>query len=92
MTMTTASVLAPAHDGVVDEPEPAARARRRTSPPSTRSRSFAEYDPLPTGSPGRCALLRREGLHSSHIAEWRKACVGGCCRSPERVELERLLR
>jgi hypothetical protein len=28
---------------------------------------------LPAGSAERGALLRREGLYTSHIAEWRKA-------------------
>ena len=27
---------------------------------------------MPSGSPERWALLRREGLYTSHIAEWRK--------------------
>lgn len=31
-----------------------------------------EYDALPKGSPERGALLRREGLYSSHLSEWRK--------------------
>ena len=30
------------------------------------------YDAIEKGSPERGALLRREGLYSSHIAEWRK--------------------
>jgi hypothetical protein len=30
MTMTTASLVAPAHDGAVDEPDPAGPARRRS--------------------------------------------------------------
>jgi transposase-like protein len=47
-------------------------------------------------------LLRREGLYSSHVAEWRKARDVGARdalaprakakRSPEQVELERLRR
>jgi transposase len=55
---------------------------------------------LPTGSTERGALLRREGLYTSHLAEWRKARAAGARdglapkakarRSPEQVELERL--
>jgi hypothetical protein len=62
----------------------------------------AEYDALAHGSEERGALLRREGLYTSHIAEWRKARDVGAReglapkpkakRSPEQVELERLRR
>lgn len=102
MTMTTASLLARAHDGVVDEPDPAARPRRRTFTAEYKEQILAEYDALPVGSAERGALLRREGLYSSHIAEWRKARDVGAReglapkakprRSPEQVELEKLRR
>jgi hypothetical protein len=36
---------------------------------------LAEYDAAPEGAKG--ALLRREGLYSSHIVEWRKARDAG---------------
>ena len=61
-----------------------------------------EYDALPSGSTERGALLRREGLYTSHIAEWRKARDAGARdglapkpksrRSPEQVELDKLRR
>ena len=73
MTMTTASLLARVHDGVVDEPDPAARPRRRSFTAEYKSAILDEYDALPVGSPDRGALLRREGLYTSHIAEWHKA-------------------
>ena len=102
MTMTTASLLARAHDGVVDEPDPAARPRRRTFTAEYKERMLAEYDALPHGSEQRGALLRREGLYTSHIAEWRKARDAGAReglapkakarRSPEQVEVEKLRR
>lgn len=102
MTMTTASMLALAHDGVVDEPDPAARPRRRSFTAEYKSRVLAEYDGLPPGSEGRGALLRREGLYSSHLAEWRKARdaaarqglapKGKARRSPEWFEVEKLRR
>jgi transposase len=102
MTMTTASLAARAHDGAVDEPDPAARPRRRTFTAEYKARILDEYDALPVGSQERGALLRREGLYSSHLAEWRKARSAGALeglapkakarRSPEQVELERLRR
>ena len=102
MTMTTASLLGRAHDGVMDESDPAARPRRRSFSAEYKEGILAEYDALPPGSTERGALLRREGLYTSHIAEWRKARDAGArgglapklkpCRSPEQVELERLRR
>ena len=102
MTMTTASLLARAHDGVVDEPDPAARPRRRTFTAGYKEQILDEYDSLRSGSTERGALLRRGGLYSSHIAEWRKArdAAAGqglapkarAKRSPERVEVEKLRR
>jgi len=102
MTMTTASLLARAHDGVVDEPDPAARPRRRTFTAEYKERILDGYDALPAGSTERGALLRREGLYTSHIAEWRKAREAGAReglapkakprRSSEQIELERLRR
>jgi transposase-like protein len=73
MTMTSASLLARANDGVVDEPDPAARPRRRSFTAEYKARILDEYDALPVGTSERGALLRREGLYSSHLAEWRKA-------------------
>ena len=100
--MTTASLLVRAHDGVMDESDPAARPRRRSFSAEYKEGILAEYDALPPGSTERGALLRREGLYTSHIAEWRKArdagARGGLApklkprRSPEQVELERLRR
>jgi len=102
MTMTTASLIARAHDGVVDEPDPAARPRRRSFTAEYKDRILDEYDVLAVGSSERGALLRREGLYSSHLAEWRKARDAGARaalaprakprRSAEQVELERLRR
>jgi transposase len=102
MTMTTASLLARAHDGVVDEPDRAARPRRRSFTAEYKERILAEYDALAAGSEGRGGLLRREGLYTSHIAEWRKARDAGARdglaakpkprRSSEQVEVEKLRR
>ena len=102
MTMTNASLLARAHDGVVDEPDPAARPRRRSFTAEYKARILDEYDALPVGTSERGALLRREGLYSSHLVEWRKARYVGARdalaprakprRSAEQVELERVRR
>jgi transposase-like protein len=102
MTMTTASLLARAHDDVVDELDPAARPRRRSFTAEYKEQILDEYDALPSGSTERGALLRREGLYTSHIAEWRKARDAGARvglapkaksrRSAEQVEVEKLRR
>ena len=102
MTMTTASLGARADDGVVDEPDPAARPRRRSFTAEYKGQILDEYDALPLDSTERGALLRREGLYTSHIAEWRKARNAGARvglapkakprRSAEQVELEKLRR
>ena len=44
------------------------------------------YDALPKGSAERGAFLRREGLYSSHLSEWRKqrdtGALAGLAPSP----------
>ena len=96
-------MLARVHDeGVVDEPDPAARPRRRSFTAEYKARIVDEYDALAAGSTERGALLRREGLYTSHISEWRKAREAGGRealapkakrrRSAEQVELEKLRR
>jgi transposase len=103
MTMTTTALLGRAHDGGVDEPDPAARPRRRSFTAEYKGQILDEYDALPQGSAERGAILRREGLYTSHIAEWRKARDAGATagltprprpgrKTPEQVELERLRR
>src|SRR5215203_1574092 len=100
--MTTASSLARVQDGVVYDPGAAARPRRRSFTAEYKERILDEYDGLAAGSAERGALLRREGLYTSHIAEWRRARDAGAHqglvpkaklrRSPEQVELEKLRR
>ena len=51
------------------------RARRRTFTAKYKLEVLAEYDAAADGEKG--ALLRREGLYSSHIVEWRKARDAG---------------
>jgi transposase-like protein len=100
--MTSASLTTRAQNGGVDESDPAARARRRSFTAEFKARVVAEYDALPYGSEERGALLRREGLYTSHIAEWRRARDVGARdglapkpkakRSAEQIELEKLRR
>ena len=51
------------------------RAGRRRFAPEYKARILAEYERLPDGEKG--ALLRREGLYSSLITDWRKQAARG---------------
>ncbi|WP_435110773.1 hypothetical protein [Nocardiopsis synnemataformans] len=55
---------------------PAAKPQRRTFTPEYKLRIVAEHDACTTGTE-RAALLRRERLYYSHIAEWRTARDSG---------------
>ena len=57
------------------DPEVSERARRRTFTAPYKLKVLAEYDAAPDGQKG--ALLRREGLYSSLIVEWRRARDAG---------------
>ena len=57
------------------DPEVPARARRRTFTAQYKLEILAAYDAAPEGEKG--ALLRREGLYSSHLVEWRRARDAG---------------
>ena len=84
----------------VPDPEVPAKARSRTYSASYKARILNEYESLDKA--GKGALLRREGLYTSHIAEWRKARDVGARdglaskarprRSAEQAELEKLRR
>jgi transposase-like protein len=57
------------------DPEVTPRATRRRFTAEYKARILAEYeDASPTV---RGAILRREGLYSSHLAEWRKQAARG---------------
>jgi transposase len=74
MTMTGRD----AHPGrVTDETDPQVpeRARRRSFPAAYKLEVLAEYDTAGPGEKG--AVLRRHGLYSSHVTEWRKARDAG---------------
>lgn len=51
--------------------DPAPRPKRRTFTAEYKARILAGHDAFPKGGSERGALLRREGLYSSHIIEWR---------------------
>ena len=64
-------------DGGRQRPDPQVpeRARRRTFTAKYKLEVLAAYDAAPAGEKG--AVLRREGLYSSHIVEWRRARDAG---------------
>lgn len=73
--------------------------RRRSFTAQYKLDVLAEYESAPEGTRG--AILRREGLYSSHLVEWRKARDAGALsglsrppsarkKAPEQVELEKL--
>ena len=57
------------------DPEVPERARRRRFTAKYKLEILAAYDAAPDGQKG--ALLRREGLYSSHIVAWRRARDAG---------------
>lgn len=98
MTMTSAALLTRAQDGGVGD-DPAAKPTRRRFDAAYKLAILDEYERL-TDSGAKGALLRREGLYSSHIVEWRRARDVGALkelapktrsarRTPEQVELDR---
>ena len=73
MTMPTL-LMQRAHDEAMGDDAPTCPTSLGggASPPSTSWRSCDEYDAC-AGDGDKGALLRREGLYSSHIVEWRRA-------------------
>jgi transposase len=57
------------------DPEVPGRARRRTFTAKYKQEILAAYEAAPIGEKG--AILRREGLYSSLITEWRRARDAG---------------
>lgn len=86
--------------------DPAPRSSRRVFSPEYKLAIVTEYENAPTGEKG--AILRREGLYSSHIIEWTRARDAGTLtatapadpvtpskrpkKSAEQIELEELRR
>ncbi len=77
--MSVTTQVAPVGDAVrveeVPDPQVPKRARRRSYSARYKAAILAEYDALDRD--GRGALLRREGLYSSLISEWRKQAAKG---------------
>ena len=100
MTMSMADLHAvPVDDGTVSPR--AGQPKRRTFTAEYKLAILAEYEAAEPGAKG--ALLRREGLYSSHLVEWRRARDAGALAglqpapradkpTPEQVEVERLRR
>jgi transposase len=85
--------------------DPAPRPSRRAFTSEYKLAIVTEYEQAPNGQKG--AILRREGLYSSHIIEWTRARDGGALtgtsnksdaaarparKTPEERELDRLRR
>jgi transposase len=100
MTLTSTTLLDRAHNGVVsdahdDAVDPAAKATRRRFTREFKARIVDEYDAADREQRG--ALLRREGLYTSHISEWRHQLAdvetpasSRRRRTAEQAELDRL--
>lgn len=100
--MTTMTTLPPRADagamnGRPPDPEVPEKPKRRKFSAAYKQRILAEADATPEGEIG--ALLRREGLYSSHLVDWRNqrdrgtlgtAKPGRPPRDPRDVELEAL--
>ena len=70
--------------GEQDRPDPEVpeKARRRSFTAQYKLDVVAEYDAAAAGEKG--AVLRREGLYSSHVTEWRRARDAGTLAGPAR--------
>src|ERR1700730_9802148 len=73
------SVAAGTDRGAGDRPNPevVARAKRRSFTGEYKQRVLAEADKAKGESGGIGALLRREGLYSSHLVTWRQERAAG---------------
>jgi transposase len=85
--------------------DPAPRPSRRVFSPEYKLAVVTEYENAPNGEEG--AILRREGLYSSHVIEWTRARDAGALtngpadpatpskrpkRTADQIELEKLRR
>ncbi len=103
--MSTPPDEQPRRPAAGEQADPAPRPTRRVFSPEYKLAMIAEYENAPNGEKG--AVLRREGLYSSHIIEWTRARDAGALASgptesatpakrakktAEQVELEKLRR
>ncbi len=56
----------------MDEIDPAPKPKRRTFTAAEKLAHLDAFDALEKGSTERGEYVRREGLYSSHLSEWRK--------------------
>ena len=97
LTLTAADLPGTSADNVLMSPR-SYQPRRRSFTAKYKLDILAEYDAADPAARG--VLLRREGLYSSHLSEWRKARDSGALgaatptarsgRSPEQVENAKL--
>jgi transposase-like protein len=66
--------------GSTPQGDPASRPSRRAFSPEYKLAILAEYEQAPNGQKG--AILRREGLYSSHVIEWARARDAGALTGP----------
>lgn len=102
MTLTTLTMERAHHAAMDGDPSLPERPVRRTFSAEYKARILAEYEAA-TEDGAKGALLRREGLYTSHIVDWRRARDAGAlaglaqkprprASSPEQLELARLRR
>ena len=102
MTMSTLTMERAHHAAMDGDPSPPERPHRRAFSATYKCEILAEYEAAPTDG-SRGAILRREGLYTSHITEWRRAreagALAGLTHKPrprvttsEQLELVRLRR
>ena len=96
MTMTNAALVARAENGAVSDYDPAPKPVRRQFSAAYKASILEQYEGL-TDPGEKGALLRREGLYSSHIVDWRRARDAGTLASgkttssrADKAEIERL--
>lgn len=65
----------PPRRGEMPGADPFERPKRRSFTAAYKRQIVEEYDATPEG--GKGAVLRREGLYSSHVIEWRKGLEAG---------------
>jgi len=81
MSMTSTFVDERAQNGAVPDDNPAAKPKRRRFSAEYKLSILEEYERI-TDQGGKGALLRREGLYSSHIVEWQRAREVGAVAGP----------
>jgi transposase len=102
MTLTTPTMERAHHAAMAGDETTPDRPSRRIFSAEFKLAILAEYDAA-TEDGARGAILRREGLYTSHITDWRRAQEVGAiegisprprspARSAEQLEIERLRR